>query len=84
MGRLTAEERCKIETLKKAGFNASKIAIELGRHKTSIYRELSRNSVGGDYTHESATLLARQRKAVCGKIKITEVKCLSKIFQLLI
>jgi IS30 family transposase len=72
MGRLTPEERCKIETLKKAGFNASKIAIELGRHKTSIYRELARNSIDGDYSHESATLAAKKRKFSCGKIKISD------------
>lgn len=72
MGRLTAEERCKIETLKQAGFNASKIAVELGRHKTSIYRELARNSINGDYSHELATVQAKKRKFSCGKRKISD------------
>ena len=72
MNRITAEERCKIEALKQAGFNASQIARELDRNKSSIYRELSRNSVDGVYLHHVATASAKARKSVCGKLKITE------------
>tara|TARA_R110002167_G_scaffold113139_1_gene285967 strand:- start:10 stop:531 length:522 start_codon:yes stop_codon:yes gene_type:complete len=72
MNRLSAEERCKIEALKQAGLNCSQIARELGRHKTSIYRELSRNSVDGTYSHAVATASAKARKSICGKLKITE------------
>ena len=49
MSKLTAVERCKIEALYNAGLNASKIAIELGRHKSTISRELKRNSLDGAY-----------------------------------
>lgn len=72
MGKLTLEERRKIETLKQAGFNANKIAQELGRHKSSISRELSRNSINGIYKYNNAQKLAKQRKFSCGRLKLTE------------
>ncbi len=72
MGKLTLEERFKIETLDQAGLNASKIAIELGRHKSSISRELTRNSIDGIYKHNNAQKLTRQRKSSCGRTKLTD------------
>ena len=50
--------------------NCSKIAKELGRHKSCITREVSRNSVNGIYKHEVAHMAAKQRKTTCGKTKI--------------
>ena len=47
MRKLTHEDRCKIETLYKSGVNASKIAQQLGRHKSTITRELERNTLDG-------------------------------------
>lgn len=72
MNRITAEERCKIETLTKAGFNPSQISKELCRNKSSIYRELRRNSIDGAYHHEPATKAAKARKSSCGKVKILD------------
>jgi IS30 family transposase len=40
--RLNLEERAKIEVLYQKGFNCTEIAFELGRHKSTISRELSR------------------------------------------
>jgi len=41
---LTREERYQIQAYKKAGFTQAKIAIELMVHKSTISRELKRNS----------------------------------------
>ena len=41
--QLTIEQRYQIFGLKKAGFNQSKIALDLNVHKTTISRELRRN-----------------------------------------
>ena len=35
MGKLTSEDRCKIEALYLAGVNATKIAQQLGRNKST-------------------------------------------------
>lgn len=72
MSKLTTEDRFKIETLYNAGQNANQIAIQLGRHKSTISRELSRNSVDGVYKHDNAEKLTKQRKSSCGRIKLTE------------
>jgi len=40
---LTHEERIRLAALKRAGFNQSNIAKELGRHRSTISRELNRN-----------------------------------------
>ena len=40
---LTHEDRIRLATLKRAGFNQTEIAIELGKHRSTISRELNRN-----------------------------------------
>ena len=72
MGKLTHEDRCKIETLYKAGVNASKIAQQLGRHKSTIIRELERNTLDGVYKYEEANQFAKKRRACGGRPKLTE------------
>lgn len=42
--QLTSEERYTIASLKNQGFSYSEIANILGRHRSTIYRELARNS----------------------------------------
>jgi IS30 family transposase len=44
MKHLTQEERYKISTLLELGIEKKEIAIRLGRNRTTIYRELKRNS----------------------------------------
>ena len=71
MGKLTTEDRCKIEALYSAGVTATKIAQQLGRNKSTITRELSRNSVDGMYQYEEANKLAKKRRSCGGAPKIT-------------
>ncbi len=40
---VTQEERCRIETLRAAGWGAGRIAGQPGRNRATIYREVSRN-----------------------------------------
>ena len=49
MKKLTRDERCEISALCKAGKIPSKIAQQLNRSISTITRELSRNSIDGEY-----------------------------------
>ena len=51
--QITIEQRYQIYGLKKAGFNQSRIALDLNIHKSTISREISRNDkgVGGPVKH---------------------------------
>lgn len=60
--QLTQQERYQISALKQAGHTQSDIATLLGRHKSTISRELGRNSSGREYHPEQAQHLALQRK----------------------
>ena len=53
---ITLEERIKIETLRKEGYGKNEIAVCLGRHRSTIGRELERNfeGVGGMYRAKQA------------------------------
>lgn len=42
--KLSIDERCKIYGLKEAGFKPDDIAKQLDRHRSTIFRELARNS----------------------------------------
>ena len=72
MSKLTCEDRIKIEALHKAGLSASKIGIELGKHRSTITRELSRNTHDGLYKANKASSMSKSRRSVCGKRKLTE------------
>lgn len=41
--QITTEERYTLSILRKQGFSISQIAIFMGRHRSSIYREINRN-----------------------------------------
>ena len=41
---LTTFERSRIEVLKKLGYSAHKIGKEIGRHHSTVVRELKRNN----------------------------------------
>jgi len=45
--QLTLEERVLISYLLKQGFNLSEIARQMGRHRSTIARELDRNRCDG-------------------------------------
>ena len=72
MSNLTHEDRIKIEALHNARLSASKIANELGKHRSSITRELSRNTQDGVYKADKASNIAKSRRSSCGKSKLTE------------
>lgn len=57
------EERVKIETLRKEGYSVSEIAQRLGRHRSSIGRELERN-------FERAHVPYKARDAQRRKVKV--------------
>jgi len=71
LNKLTSEDRCKIETLFNAGLKASQIAKQMGRHKSTITRELDRNSVDGFCKHEDALALSQKRRSCGGRKKLT-------------
>lgn len=66
--QITSEERYTIATLKKQGYTVPKIAVYLGRHKSSIYRELRRNRCNdGSYRPFKASSRTRNRRSVSRK-----------------
>lgn len=58
---LIQEERYQISALHEAGWSQVAIAAKLGRHPSSISRELNRNRVVGPYQPQVAGLLATAR-----------------------
>jgi transposase, IS30 family len=65
--QLTQEERYRITAHRMAGCSQKEIAELLGRHRTTIYRELKRNATthDGDYRAEKAHKYARARLRRC-------------------
>jgi IS30 family transposase len=63
MSHLTREQRYVISSLFRRGVSKTEIAIELGVHKSTISRELKRNSTKlGKYSAQNAQVLALERK----------------------
>jgi IS30 family transposase len=60
--QLTQEQRYHIAALKKAGFSRGDIAKEIGVHKSTITRELRRNSGQRGYRPKQAHTLAQSRQ----------------------
>ena len=58
---LSQEERYQISALLKAGLTLAHISANLGRHKSTISREISRNSVLRGYRPRQACLMAQNR-----------------------
>lgn len=62
--QLTREQRYQIYVLWKNGFKQSDIARQIGVHKSTISRELKRNSqISGDYIPARAHKLSQKRKS---------------------
>ena len=59
---LTQDERCQIWGLKKSGLSQRDIGRELGRHHTTIRREMQRNSGGRGYRYKQAHNKATERR----------------------
>jgi IS30 family transposase len=58
---LNREERYQISALLKAGLTQAQISVNLGRHKSTISREISRNSGLRGYRPRQACLVAEDR-----------------------
>ena len=71
--QITQEQRYEISGYLKAGFNKSQIAKLLGFHKSTINKELIRNSCISDYDPEGAqNLTEHRRKTALKSIRFTE------------
>jgi IS30 family transposase len=67
--QLTLDERYQVQTLHAQGFTQVEIARRIGRHPSTISRELRRNASGAPerYKASSAQAAARQRRLVKGE-----------------
>lgn len=62
--QLTLEDRCAISALRKQGYSPAEIARALGRHRSTITREVTRNSrQDGAYRAPHANELTRWRRS---------------------
>ena len=59
--RLCLYERARIEAMAKAGFGAGEIAQRLGRHRSTLQRELARGGGPQGYRAEAAHKAAGER-----------------------
>ena len=64
---LTTFERAKIEILLEYGFTQKSIAEHLGRSRSTISREIKRNSQNGSYKPEDAQQKYELRREKCGR-----------------
>lgn len=55
-------ERREISMLRRRGYSVAEIASELGRHRSSVYREIRRNTVAGSYKTTKADHKAYVRR----------------------
>ena len=69
---LTYEDRCQIYALNKRGISQAKIASQIGVDRSTIFRELRRNSGGKGYRYKQAhyKYLERREKANSKKQKM--------------
>ena len=62
---LTRDQRCQLYTLKDSGESTDKIAAKLGVHRSSLYRELKRNTNLNGYEYQEAQEKAFERRKNC-------------------
>jgi len=55
-------ERLEISILRRKGYSIDEIAVELGRHRSTVYREIKRNTVNGKYVSSKAQHKAYVRR----------------------
>ena len=59
--RLSSEERARVEAMTAAGVGVKETAWRLGRHCSTVYRELARNCGSGGYDAQAAQTAADRR-----------------------
>lgn len=70
---ITTFERGRIQELFNLGLSHNQIAKQIGRHRSTIDREIERNSVNGAYISETSHLRYLDRRKVChSKGKLTK------------
>lgn len=79
---LSHHERYQIAALMKAGQNQTQIATILGRHKSTISREVTRNKGRRGYRPRQATLLAEARAQGSRNAKTVSQETLRQAFDL--
>ncbi len=65
---LTYEERCQIEALKKSGLSRGAIAQQLGRDRSTVYREIKRNTGGRGYHHKQAQRMTETHRRAASSV----------------
>jgi len=65
---LTCAERCQIHALRKSGLSHPAIARQLGRDRTTVWREVRRNSGGRGYRHRQAQGKAEARRSAASSV----------------
>lgn len=65
---LTCEERFQIWALRKGGLSGSAIARQLGRDRTTIWREVRRNDGDRGYRHKQAQGKASSRRSTASSV----------------
>lgn len=61
---LTKDKRCQLYTLKAHGESTNNIAVTLGVHRSTLYRELNRNRGQKGYRYQQAQERAFERKKI--------------------
>jgi IS30 family transposase len=70
--QLTLAQRYKISAYLQAGISKSRIAMFINVHRSTVYREVQRNSNNGTYHPEAAQCKDRERKRQAKSRKISE------------
>src|SRR5271168_2029984 len=70
---LTRDQRCQLHALKDSGESIPNIAIQLGVHTSTLYRELRRNTglKGYKYREAQARALERKNTSTKNRLKMT-------------
>jgi IS30 family transposase len=76
---VTLEDRIQIESYLKQGVSQSEIAIKLGFHKSTISKEISRNSGQKGYRYKQAQRLADERQECRSLPRKMNEKMISKV-----
>lgn len=79
--RMTFEDRCQIRALLEIQASKTEIAQRLGFHKSTITREIKRNSEQQIYKAKLANDLARYRFTRCRRKKLLQGLFLKKVIQ---
>ncbi len=79
---LSQNERYQIFALMKAGLNKTQVALTLGRSKSTISREIERNSGLKGYRPKQASLKSEVRSLGCRNAKKVSVDTLKSAFDL--